>query len=84
MVTYKNGKNECWCYRSRGQRLGFVQGKKAMIRSSARSAILCIGEKLNSVQKMKICGLNAIDYLVTDLRSTDPKVKVYEGHTKII
>ena len=61
-----------------------VQVKKAMIRSSARSAILCIGEKLNSVQKMKICGLNAIDYLITDLKSADPKVYAYEGHTKVI
>lgn len=61
-----------------------VQVKKAMIRSSARSAIVCIGEKLNSVQKMKVCGLNAIDYLITDLKSTDAKVRVYESHTNIL
>lgn len=61
-----------------------VQVKKAMIRASSRSAIVCIGEKLNSVQKMKVCGLNAIDYLITDLQSTDSKIHDYEGHTKII
>jgi len=61
-----------------------VQIKKAMIKSAARSAILCIGEKLNSIQKMKVCELNAIDYLVTDLKPTDPKVNAYEVHTKVI
>lgn len=61
-----------------------VQVKKAMIKASARTAIMCIGEKLNSIQKMKICSLNAIDYLITDLKSTDAKVRVYESQTKVI
>lgn len=61
-----------------------VQVKKAMINSSSKSVILCIGEKLDSVQKMKVCPINAIDYLVTDLQPSDPKVRIYEGHTKLI
>src|SRR5690606_9786486 len=47
-----------------------VQMKKAMIRCSSKTCILSIAEKLNSVQKMKVCSLNAVSYLVTDL---DPK-----------
>lgn len=61
-----------------------VQVKKAMIKSSTKSAILCIGEKLDSVQKMKICNLTAIDYLITDLKPNNPKVQLYKGRTKLI
>lgn len=61
-----------------------VQVKKAMIKSSIKCAILCIGEKLNSIQKMKICSLSKIDYLITDLKPNDPKVQLYKDHTKLI
>ena len=61
-----------------------VQVKKAMIRCSAKSVIMCISEKLNSVQKMKVCGLNSIDYLITDIKSTDPRVYAYQSHTKVL
>ena len=44
-----------------------VQVKKAMVKSSAKVVILSIAEKLNSVQKMKVCSLRDIDYLITDL-----------------
>lgn len=44
-----------------------VQIKKAMIRSAHKTCILSIAEKLNSVQKMKVCSLHEISYLVTDL-----------------
>ncbi len=33
---------------------------------------------------MKVCSLSTIDYLITDLPSTDEKLQPYEGHTKII
>ena len=61
-----------------------LQVKKAMIKASARIAIMCIGEKLNSVKKMKVCSLNTIDYLVTDLTPTDSRLELYGGHTTII
>jgi DeoR/GlpR family transcriptional regulator of sugar metabolism len=61
-----------------------LQVKKAMIKASARIAIMCIGEKLNSVKKMKVCSLNTIDYLVTDLTPTDSRLELYRGRTKII
>lgn len=54
-----------------------VQVKKAMIKSAQKMAILSIAEKLGSVQKMKICGLNAIDYLITDLKPSDEALKPY-------
>ncbi len=44
-----------------------VQVKKAMIRSSAKLAILSISEKLSSIQKMNVCGLDRVNYLVTEL-----------------
>ncbi|WP_257670762.1 DeoR/GlpR family DNA-binding transcription regulator [Parapedobacter tibetensis] len=58
-----------------------VQIKKAMIRCSSKTAILSITEKLNSVQKMKVCSLNAISYLVTDL---DPKHGSLVGFHKVV
>lgn len=61
-----------------------LQVKKAMISSSARVAIMCIGEKLNSVKKMKVCSLNTIDYLITDLAPTDSRLSLYEEHTSVI
>ncbi len=44
-----------------------IQIKKAMINCSEKTAILSIAEKLNSVQKMKVCSLSSIHYLITDL-----------------
>jgi len=54
-----------------------VQVKKAMIKSAQKTAIISIAEKLNSVQKMKVCNLNAIHYLVTDRKPGDEVLKEY-------
>ncbi|WP_242927865.1 DeoR/GlpR family DNA-binding transcription regulator [Pontibacter vulgaris] len=54
-----------------------VQVKKAMIRSSKKVAIMSIAEKLDSVQNMKVCDLNSIHYLITDIKPTDPSLKEY-------
>ncbi|GGG22815.1 DeoR/GlpR family DNA-binding transcription regulator [Pontibacter amylolyticus] len=54
-----------------------VQVKKAMIRSAKKTAIMSIAEKLGSDQNMKICDLNSIHYLVTDLRPSDTCLKEY-------
>lgn len=54
-----------------------VQVVKAMIRSSQKIAVLCIAEKLNTSQKMKICDLNAIDYLITEADPSDPVLEPY-------
>lgn len=58
-----------------------VQIKKAMIRCSNKTCILSIAEKLNTVQKMKVCNLNSLSYLVTDL---DPNHESLTGFRKVI
>ena len=61
-----------------------VQIKKAMIRSARRLAIMSLGEKLGSVQKMKVCDLNALDYLITDRQENDKAVAAYKEFVNII
>jgi DeoR/GlpR family transcriptional regulator of sugar metabolism len=58
-----------------------VQVKKAMIKSAQKTAIVSIAEKLNSIKRMKVCNLNAISYLITDL---NPKDKALEGYSKSV
>lgn len=60
-----------------------VQVKKAMIRSAAKVAIMSIGEKLDSVQKMKVCSLSSLEYLISDLKPEDPKFQAYSQFVKI-
>jgi len=54
-----------------------VQLKKAMIESSKKVVCLTISEKINSVQPIKVCGLNEIDMLVTELSPEDTLLKPY-------
>lgn len=54
-----------------------VQIKKAMIESSQKTVCLSIAEKINSVQPIQVCQLNAIDTLVTELSANDPKLLPY-------
>lgn len=61
-----------------------VQTKKAMIRSSRRLAIMSLGEKLGSVQKMKVCDLSTLEYLITDRDENDPSVEAYKHLVKIM
>lgn len=56
-----------------------VQVIKAMIRSSQKVAVLCIAEKLNTFQKMKICDLNSIHYLITEADPEDPLLEPYRN-----
>lgn len=54
-----------------------VQLKKAMIESAARVIALSISEKLNSSQSIRICALEEIDVLITELEPTDNLLKPY-------
>lgn len=54
-----------------------VQVKMAMIRSAKRVAILTISEKLDSSQRMGVCAINQINYLITELPPDDPKLLPY-------
>ncbi|MDB5010888.1 MAG: Transcriptional regulator, DeoR family [Mucilaginibacter sp.] len=61
-----------------------VQVKKAMIKSAAETVILSIGEKLDSSQKMKVCPLDAINYLITDMDPNDESLEKYAQKVKLI
>jgi len=58
-----------------------VQVKKAMIKSANKTAIVSIAEKLNSEGKMKVCNVNAIDYLITDI---DPAEKMLSAYVDVL
>src|SRR5699024_4022338 len=55
-----------------------VQVKRAMIRSAHNLAILSIAEKLDSVQPMKVCDLNLIHYLITELPADNHFLSKYQ------
>ena len=48
-----------------------------MIDYSKKVVCLTISEKINSVQPIKVCGLNEIDMLVTELSPEDTLLKPY-------
>jgi DeoR/GlpR family transcriptional regulator of sugar metabolism len=54
-----------------------VQLKRAMIESSKMVVCLSIAEKINSVQPIRVCGLDDINILITELPDDDPVLKPY-------
>ena len=54
-----------------------VHIKKAMIESSKKTVCLTISEKINSNQPLKICAINEISTLVTELSPDDPLLHPY-------
>ena len=56
-----------------------VQVKKAIIRSSKKTAILSISEKLNTAQRIRICDANQISYLITELSPDNPLLSSYKN-----
>lgn len=63
---------------------GVVQVKKAMIKSAEKLAVLTISEKLNTVFKMKLCAPSNIDFLITELDSTDKKLASYKKNMVLL
>ncbi|TNE62860.1 MAG: DeoR/GlpR transcriptional regulator [Bacteroidetes bacterium] len=55
-----------------------VEVKQAMVEVSKKVAALAISEKLNSAQKMRVCSLDKVDFLVTELDPTEPALKPYQ------
>ncbi|HVM86740.1 MAG TPA: DeoR/GlpR family DNA-binding transcription regulator [Puia sp.] len=55
---------------------------KAMISNSKKTAVVSIAEKFNSVQKIKICDLSVIDYIITELHPENPVLSAYGGREK--
>jgi DeoR/GlpR family transcriptional regulator of sugar metabolism len=54
-----------------------AQLKNAMIGSSAQTVVLSISEKLNSHQPIRVCGLNEINILITELDPADKRLDPY-------
>jgi len=54
-----------------------VQIKTAMVRTAKRTGVITISEKLNSSQRMNVCGINQINYLVTELSPDDSLLAAY-------
>ncbi|WP_234734452.1 DeoR/GlpR family DNA-binding transcription regulator [Tellurirhabdus bombi] len=62
-----------------------VQAKKAMIRATAKVAVLAISEKMNSVMRMKVADLDQIDYLITELPANSALLSPYRtGKTDVL
>lgn len=54
-----------------------VQLKKAMIDSSKKVVCLSIAEKINTVQPIRVCGIDDIDVLITELSPGNPVLKPF-------
>ena len=54
-----------------------VQVQKTLIRCAKKVAVLSISEKLNTVQRIKICDINKLDYLITELSPESPSLFQY-------
>ncbi|HEY1025929.1 MAG TPA: DeoR/GlpR family DNA-binding transcription regulator [Sphingobacteriaceae bacterium] len=61
-----------------------VQVKKEMVKTSRRTAVLSIAEKLDTIQNLQVCKLNAIDHLVTELEPEDEKLAEYLKSVTVI
>ena len=55
-----------------------MQLKKAMIESSKKVICLSIAEKINTVQPIRVCGIDEIDILITELNENDPVLRPYK------
>ncbi len=55
-----------------------VQVKRAMIESSSKVVSLAIAEKLNTVQRIRVCETKDIDVLVTELDPHSPELAPYK------
>lgn len=54
------------------------QLKKTMISSSKKTAVLCISEKLDITLKLKVAGLEHINYLITELEPAQEQLTNYQ------
>ena len=62
-----------------------VQVNKALIRASRKVAVLAISEKLNTIQAIRICPVDTIDYLITELDENHDLLADYRSsHLKLL
>ena len=56
-----------------------IEVKKAMINCANKTVSLAISEKLNSVQRLKVCSLNSINTLITELHPENSLLADYKN-----
>ncbi|HVI47476.1 MAG TPA: DeoR/GlpR family DNA-binding transcription regulator [Chitinophaga sp.] len=56
-----------------------VQVKKAMVATSRKVVALCISEKVNTAEHLKICDVDSIDILITELQPKAKKLQPYSN-----
>ncbi len=56
-----------------------VQVNKAIVDASRKVAVLAIAEKLNTSQRIRICPLNKISYLITELPPESPYLANFQN-----
>ncbi|MHA8051424.1 DeoR/GlpR family DNA-binding transcription regulator [Aquirufa sp. ROCK-SH2] len=61
-----------------------VQVKKAMIRAADAIAVVTISEKLGSKQRIRVCNIADITYLITELNPHDPLLSEFAKNTKVM
>ena len=61
-----------------------AQVKKAILNAAEKSALLSISEKLGTVQKVQVCKLNKIDYLITERHPGDEHLASYCSVCKVL
>jgi len=61
-----------------------IEVKKAMIKNSKKTISLSISKKLNTVQRLTICNIEAVDVLITELDPFDPFLKPYTNKKLIV
>lgn len=61
-----------------------IEIKKAMLASSEKKVSLAISEKLNTSQRFKVCKLEELDYLITELDASDPQLQAYAEKTGLL
>jgi DeoR/GlpR family transcriptional regulator of sugar metabolism len=61
-----------------------VQVKTAMIESSSQTVVMSISEKLNSSQRIRICGVEDVDILITELDPADAILNPFRLNDLII
>jgi DeoR/GlpR family transcriptional regulator of sugar metabolism len=54
-----------------------VQVKKAMIEASSQTIVMSISEKLNSHKRIRVCGVEDIDVLITELDPSNPQLDAF-------
>ena len=57
-----------------------VQVKKAIIKSSKKTVLLSISEKLNSQHRYKSCDINAINTMITELNPENKLLDSFRNH----